>query len=223
VPGVDHVAAVNGLPLDRGLNNGAYPTNRPELRQVVQFRTITPGYFQTMGIPLLAGRDIGESDRAEAAPVVLIGETAARKWWPGRSPIGEFIRIGHERRGVGKFMSFQRVAGVIVATTGTHVFPGWCFERFGDERGANGDPAARGDDELLMGDLHPDEVGGISKVVAAHAQGPRLRRNGQLMCEAALLAVMTRGESQQVMRNGYFLQVIIGSRVSDFVEELSHL
>jgi len=105
VPGVDHVAAVNGLPLDRGLNNGAYPTNRPELRQVVQFRTITPGYFQTMGIPLLAGRDIGESDRAEAAPVVLIGETAARKWWPGRSPIGEFIRIGNEQN--------WRIVGVV--------------------------------------------------------------------------------------------------------------
>ena len=95
-PGVDDVAAINGLPLDRGLNMGAYPTGRQELRRTVEFRAITPGYFRTMGIRLLAGRDIAESDGADGAPVLLIGETAAKKWWPGRSPIGETIRIGNE-------------------------------------------------------------------------------------------------------------------------------
>ncbi len=96
-PGVDRVAAVNGLPLDRGLNYGGSPSDRPNLEQTIKFRAVTPGYFQTMGIPLLAGRDIAESDRSDGDPVVLIGETAAKKWWPGRSPIGDTIRMGGKR------------------------------------------------------------------------------------------------------------------------------
>jgi len=109
-PGVDHAAAVNGLPLDRGLNMGANPSDRPELQRSVEFRAITPGYFQTMGIPLLAGRDIAESDRADGDPVIVIGETAARKWWPGRSPIGEMVRMGgqHKWRIVGVVADVQQ-------------------------------------------------------------------------------------------------------------------
>ena len=96
-PGVDRVAAVNGLPLDRGLNMGANPTDRHELRQSVQFRAVTPGYFETMGMHLLAGREIADSDRAGGDQVVAIGATAAKKWWPGRSAIGETIHLGGEK------------------------------------------------------------------------------------------------------------------------------
>jgi predicted permease len=105
IPGVDRAAAVNGLPLDRGLNEGGSPADRPNLQQIVEFRALTPGYFQTMGIQLLAGRDIADGDRADSEPVVVIGATAARKWWPGRSPIGASIRLGSERN--------LRVVGVV--------------------------------------------------------------------------------------------------------------
>jgi predicted permease len=104
-PGVNSVAAVNGLPLDRGLNMGGFPVGRPELRQSVEFRTITPGYFQTMGIPMLAGRDISDSDQASSDPVILVGASTAKKWFPNRSPIGEFIRIGGEKN--------WRIVGVV--------------------------------------------------------------------------------------------------------------
>lgn len=104
-PGVDRVAAINGLPLDRGLNMGGNPADRPSLRQIVELRTVTPGYIQTMGMPLLAGRDIAESDRAGSDPVVVIGATAAKKWWPGLSPIGESIHLGGEQR--------WRIVGVV--------------------------------------------------------------------------------------------------------------
>ncbi len=96
-PGVDRVAAVNGLPLDRGLNIGGNPTDRHDIRQIVEFRSVTPGYFQTMGIPLLSGRDISDSDRAGGDLVIVIGAETARRWWPGRSPIGESIKIGGEK------------------------------------------------------------------------------------------------------------------------------
>ena len=109
-PGVDRVAAVNGLPLDRGLNMFGNPSDRPELARTIEFRAIVPGYFQTMGIPLLAGRDIASSDHAGGDLVALIGETAAKKWWPGRSPIGELIRMGgqHKWRIVGVVADVQQ-------------------------------------------------------------------------------------------------------------------
>jgi putative ABC transport system permease protein len=98
MPGVDSVAAVNGLPLDRGLNEGGNPADRHELHQIIEFRAITPGYFATMGMHLIAGRDITDADRAGADRVVVIGATAARKWWPGRSPIGESVQLGGAAR-----------------------------------------------------------------------------------------------------------------------------
>jgi len=104
-PGVDRAAAINGLPLDRGLNIGGNPSDKPYLRQNLQFRAVTPGYFDTMGMHLLAGRDISDGDHAGGDPVVVIGATAAKKWWPGRSPIGETIHIQGEEN--------WRIVGVV--------------------------------------------------------------------------------------------------------------
>ena len=93
-PGVQRVAAINGLPLDRGLNTGGRPEGREDLARTIQFRIITPGYFRTIGVPLLAGRDIAPTDTAGTPRVVLVSETAARRWWPGKSPIGERVVVG---------------------------------------------------------------------------------------------------------------------------------
>lgn len=106
-PGIAHVAAVNGLPLSPGLNEGGHPVEQPDLRQVVEFRAVTPGYFTTLGIPLLQGRDIAPSDRAGSAPVALISEEAARQWWPGRSSLGEQVVMG------GKNETPRMVIGVV--------------------------------------------------------------------------------------------------------------
>jgi hypothetical protein len=56
--------------------------------------TVTPEYFATMGIRLLEGRTFTDDDRLETAPVVVVGETFARRTWPGRSAIGKRLR-GH--------------------------------------------------------------------------------------------------------------------------------
>jgi predicted permease len=95
-PGVKQAAAISGLPLDRGLNFGARPVDQPGHNQEIGFRAITPGYFRTAGIALLAGRDLTPDDRANTPPVAVISETAARRWWPGRTAIGEQVRIGNE-------------------------------------------------------------------------------------------------------------------------------
>jgi predicted lysophospholipase L1 biosynthesis ABC-type transport system permease subunit len=91
---VQQVAAVNGLPLDRGLNIGGAPTGRPELEQTVEFRVVSPGYFRTLGVPLMMGRDVTADDGAGAPNVAVVSEAAARKWWPGKSPIGDQVAVG---------------------------------------------------------------------------------------------------------------------------------
>jgi predicted permease len=104
-PGVDRAAAVNGLPLDRGLNLGGNPADRPELRQNLEVRAVTPDYFATMGMHVLAGRDLAHGDVAGGDQVVVISANTAKKWWPGRSPIGESVRIQGEKN--------WRIVGVV--------------------------------------------------------------------------------------------------------------
>jgi predicted permease len=58
----------------------------------IDVTAVGPGYFQTMGIPLLSGRDFARTDTKESAPVVIVNETLARRFWPGENPIGKRIR-----------------------------------------------------------------------------------------------------------------------------------
>jgi len=53
---------------------------------------VTPGHFRTLGIPLVVGRDFDARDRAQAAAVVIVNETLARRFWPGENPIGKRLR-----------------------------------------------------------------------------------------------------------------------------------
>jgi predicted permease len=111
IPGVAQVAAVNGLPLDRGLNISGRPAkDGPEADRSVEARFVTPGYFHTVGTPLLMGRDITASDRADGAPVALVNEAMVQKWWHGQSPLGEFVIVGGGQP--------QQVVGVVADSHG---------------------------------------------------------------------------------------------------------
>jgi putative ABC transport system permease protein len=55
---------------------------------------VTPGYFQTMGIPVLRGRGLTEADLAGSEPVVVISESLAKQQFPGQDPIGKQIQCG---------------------------------------------------------------------------------------------------------------------------------
>jgi len=54
----------------------------------VDYRAISPGFFQTMGIKVLAGRDFKDSDVAGTAAVVIVNQAAARECWKGENPVG---------------------------------------------------------------------------------------------------------------------------------------
>lgn len=100
LPGVRAAGATNGLPLT-GTGLGATvtvegrPAPPPEQRPICLARSVTPAYFRAMGIPLVAGRELAERDTAQAAPVVLVNRTLARRFFRGGSPLGARLTL-HE-------------------------------------------------------------------------------------------------------------------------------
>ena len=56
--------------------------------------SVTPEFFSTLEVPLVAGRAFTEADNAAAAPVIVINERVANQLWPGESPIGKQVRLG---------------------------------------------------------------------------------------------------------------------------------
>jgi predicted permease len=91
IPGVAQVGTVNGLPLDRGLNDSAGPADQKDKIKNSEIRFITPGYLDSVGMTLLKGNDVSSTDLSATAPVALINEAAARRWFPGKDAVGEFI------------------------------------------------------------------------------------------------------------------------------------
>jgi putative ABC transport system permease protein len=106
LPGVDSVgAAVYGMPFSGSVNvldftvagRAPRPVGQSESMRV---GTASPGYFRTLGIRIVHGRAFGPRDRAGAPPVVLINETAVRKFFPGEEPLGQRIELGMKINGV---------------------------------------------------------------------------------------------------------------------------
>ncbi len=95
LPGVQDATAARVLPggfesmeLGLGLPGGTTTTDQdfqPDSNMV------EPGYFATLRIPIIAGRDFNTGDRAGGQPVAIVGETAARRFWPGESAIGKYL------------------------------------------------------------------------------------------------------------------------------------
>ena len=62
-------------------------------RQACFFKMVSPSYFRTLGMKLRKGRGLGDHDLKGTPPVTVINETMARKYFPGKEPIGERILI----------------------------------------------------------------------------------------------------------------------------------
>ena len=94
-PGIAAAGAVMRPPLSRGGFGGTFSIiGRDEGDdQRMQVRPATPGYFETLRIPLRRGRFFTSSDADQAAHVAIISDEAARRFWPGENPIGKRIRI----------------------------------------------------------------------------------------------------------------------------------
>ena len=72
------------------------PPVPPEERVEYPIETVSPGYFETVGMTILRGRGFTEADHPDAPPAVVVNETLARTAWPGQDPLGRRIRPGGE-------------------------------------------------------------------------------------------------------------------------------
>jgi predicted permease len=63
-------------------------------RSSVYFNAISPGFFHTIGMPLVRGRDFADGDHASAPRVAIVNESLARRFFPGQEPLGRLITIG---------------------------------------------------------------------------------------------------------------------------------
>ena len=147
---VRDIAGVEGAALARStpFTNRPYDSSpiavdgfdpKPDEQPAAEFNSITPGYFATMGIGLVAGRDFTVADDETSNPVAIVGESMVTQFWRGVNPIGRRIQVkGRWRQVVGvakdiKFTSllesprpllylplrqnFSRVVGIFVRTS----------------------------------------------------------------------------------------------------------
>jgi putative ABC transport system permease protein len=91
IPGVRSVGAVSRLPLAGGNSGRSFMIPGSAEDYSADIRVSTPGYFQTMGIPLLKGRTLTRSDAGNSTQVAVVNETLARTVFPGQDPIGKYI------------------------------------------------------------------------------------------------------------------------------------
>jgi predicted permease len=97
-PGVQGAAAMSGLPPNRspeaiptGIENHTAADGSPvEIIDYYQF--VMGDYFETMGVPIVAGRSFEPADAASQGKVVVVNETLANRIWKGRNPIGQRVR-----------------------------------------------------------------------------------------------------------------------------------
>jgi predicted permease len=129
LPGVSHAGLISGFPLGGGnYSNGRFieMTSADEIRSIEDvaklgpdavkqragfagYRLASAGYFQTMGIPLVKGRFLEESDGPESPHVAVVSQSLVQAKWPDREAIGRFVQFGNmdgDRRGF-------RIVGVV--------------------------------------------------------------------------------------------------------------
>ncbi len=98
LPGVRSDAISAALPLSWIRITPVLPQGQPEVplaqRPFVDIEAVSPGWFETLRVPLRAGRGFDSSDQAQSAPVVVVNERFAREYWPNQNPLSQHVVIG---------------------------------------------------------------------------------------------------------------------------------
>jgi len=114
LPGVTDVTLASTIPFSGSTSVNTFSVVDGELPEGTEGRSlrqiVEPGYFRTLGIPLVRGRVFTEQDGVDAPGVMIINETMAERFWPGRDPIGKQIRRGDD---VDDDSTLRTVIGVV--------------------------------------------------------------------------------------------------------------
>jgi putative ABC transport system permease protein len=99
VPGIESASLTSGILLQLLANSTTFavegkPLPPPEQRAEYPVENVSPGFFDTIGASMAAGRSFQDGDNDRAAPVVIVNEALARSVWPGEDPIGKRLKPG---------------------------------------------------------------------------------------------------------------------------------
>lgn len=116
-----------GAPGEIRLSGDASPL--PPALAPVGVVAVSPGYFTTTGVRLVSGRDFDATDRETTAPVAIVNEWAARRWWPNENAVGQLVRID-SAQGAGVTVTIVGVArdnkaaqpNVLLAVDGPEIY-----------------------------------------------------------------------------------------------------
>jgi len=95
VPGVQHAAHTLTIPFSIEWNQRVFVPgiDSASLRDLFYINPVGPGYFDTMGTPLIRGRQITDADRVGSQPVVVMSQAAARRIWPSEDALGKCVKL----------------------------------------------------------------------------------------------------------------------------------
>ena len=99
VPGVESASLTTGVLLPLLANSGTFafegkPLPPPDQRLEYPIEFVSPGFFETIGARMVAGRSFTEQDNERGTPAAIVNETLARSIWPGEDPIGKRLKPG---------------------------------------------------------------------------------------------------------------------------------
>jgi predicted permease len=95
IPGVENAAETVTIPFSLDWNQNIFVPgiDSASLRDLFYINPVGPGYFETMGTPVLRGRAITDVDRAGSQPVALLSQSAVKRIWPSEDPIGKCVKL----------------------------------------------------------------------------------------------------------------------------------
>jgi len=111
LPGIQSAGATTGLPLTLDIHGSdfrieGHPEPEAGKEMIINTRSVSPGYFRTLGISLIKGRDFSDRDKSDAPAAAIINDELARIYFPGEDPIGK--RISFDDR-----QSWISIVGII--------------------------------------------------------------------------------------------------------------
>ena len=123
LPQVQSAAVAFGRPLSEvGMrvmfDRADRPPSTPDKRTIADVRIVSPGFFSTLRIPMIAGRTFSATDAPNAIPVVVVSRAFARQFYPNENPIGKRITIGWGRQRSANAADTVNAGGEIVGIVG---------------------------------------------------------------------------------------------------------
>jgi putative ABC transport system permease protein len=123
LPGLKGAALAFGRPLSPNAMRITFertdrPLSTPDTRRVADVRVVTPEFFSALGIPLLAGRSLSETDLPNGPPVIVVTQALAKQYFPNENPIGKRIMLGWGRQRSADKNDTVTVGGEIVGIVG---------------------------------------------------------------------------------------------------------